>query len=232
MEICYFKPYSGYRTYLKKRLYDEHFLLIFSNIDKPKHTVSLDFAVSRLKRIDKNIITVEDQKNINLAQKLRNEITHYEFEIEPKAAKSVYYKLYAFFVNFSHKELAVEVNDYLSTPLLSEATKIEEFCEEIYQQAIEQLKEDGFSIENLWDCPNCTWPILPVDDAGEYICPICGDLEEVYNCEECFKLLSYQDKKEWETGEYTSQTLCEECYDKRKYEQDMEAAYYWQQQNP
>jgi len=65
---------------LKKLLFDAHPILIYEDIDRPKHTVSLELALSRLEAIG---ITIGEKEKVNIRRAAvhRNRVVHYEFEV-------------------------------------------------------------------------------------------------------------------------------------------------------
>jgi len=65
---------------MKERLRRDHRLLVFSNVDKPSHTVSMEVALSRLQAVGV-AIEAADASAIRQAIEWRDKIAHYEFEL-------------------------------------------------------------------------------------------------------------------------------------------------------
>ena len=74
-------------TSLKERLRRTHEVLIYANIDKPKHTVDLRLAISRLENISNIEFDSFDISSIKTASELRNQIVHFEFNLSIELIK-------------------------------------------------------------------------------------------------------------------------------------------------
>jgi hypothetical protein len=75
---------------LKARLQAEHPVLIYENIDRPRNTVSLDQAVQRITSAARIRLTPREQRAIRRAQKWRDPIVHFEFEMNEYEVKFVF----------------------------------------------------------------------------------------------------------------------------------------------
>nr|MBC8416176.1 hypothetical protein [Candidatus Cloacimonadota bacterium] len=137
---------------LKERLKTEHPILIFSNIDNKKNTVSLDEALNRLIRIAKVEITHENIESISIAKKWRNLIIHYEFDFSIQLVKSVFSRLFSFLLDFYKQQLDEEVKDILPGYLWDEALEIEEYLIELAKITIEKINVEGYDVMTCYNC--------------------------------------------------------------------------------
>lgn len=85
---------------LKARLQTAHPVLIFENVDRPGKTVPLSLAVARTIGAARIQLTPRELRSIAKAQKWRNAIVHYEFEMGAYEVKSVYVQLFEFLTRF------------------------------------------------------------------------------------------------------------------------------------
>ncbi len=85
---------------LKARLHAEHPALIYENVDSPKNTVSLAGAVRRLAGAAQIHLTPREHRSIRKAQRWRDSIVHFEFEMSAYEVESVYVQLFEFLTRF------------------------------------------------------------------------------------------------------------------------------------
>jgi hypothetical protein len=85
---------------LKHVLKTVHPILIFEDIDHPRNTVSLERALIRLETVG---ITVGEKEKINIrrATSYRNQVVHYEFDLNKHECKKIYAQLFEF-THFFH----------------------------------------------------------------------------------------------------------------------------------
>lgn len=86
--------------FLKARLYEANPVLVFENVDRPKRTVSLSQAVSRIKSAAGIHLSPREERSIRKAQQWRDQIIHHEFEFSAYEVESVYVQLFEFLVHF------------------------------------------------------------------------------------------------------------------------------------
>lgn len=92
---------------LKELLRRQHPVLIYENIDIPRNTISITQALSRIENPNILGITIpEDEKRkIITAVRLRNQITHFEFELTENYAMAKFSEIFAFLVYFQGRYL-------------------------------------------------------------------------------------------------------------------------------
>ncbi len=98
---------------MKERLRREHHLLVFSNVDKPGHTVSMELALARLQGLGVGI-EAADEHAIRTAIGWRDRIAHYEVELSVEDAQRVYALLFEFLHSFHLRELGDDLHPHIS----------------------------------------------------------------------------------------------------------------------
>ena len=98
---------------MKERLRREHRLLVFGNVDKPGHTVSMEVALARLQTLGVGI-DANDQHAIRTAIGWRDRIAHYEVELTIDDAQSIYALLFEFLHSFHRRELGEDLHAHIS----------------------------------------------------------------------------------------------------------------------
>lgn len=112
--------HAGILLLLKARLKKENTALIFKNLEKPERdgrliTVDFDQAVLRIRRyVDAEAISHSDLKTLRRLQTLRNEIEHYEVDLEPRQAASVINDNVQFIYRFLADQLAISLPEKIS----------------------------------------------------------------------------------------------------------------------
>ncbi|TRM11446.1 hypothetical protein FH966_06900 [Lentibacillus cibarius] len=115
----------------KEVLRRENEVFIYDNIDKPKNTVSVTKALERMKNIIKIDLSNSEETVIRKAIDLRNQILHFEIELDVQELSTIYAILFEFLhnfhLNFLHEELHCNIHsDYWE----EEALLIEQFRQE------------------------------------------------------------------------------------------------------
>ncbi|MDR5699959.1 hypothetical protein [Agromyces aerolatus] len=115
---------------LKKRLHDEHRLLLFENVDRPVKTISLQQALDRLQVIEVDV-AASDVAAIRVAIKWRNSITHFETDLLLAEVRQNYLLLFEFLSSFHKSHLSSDLFEHLQDEHLPVASKlIEDFRSE------------------------------------------------------------------------------------------------------
>jgi hypothetical protein len=118
---------------LKERLRREHRLLVYSNVDKPRHTVSMEVALERLRAVGV-AIDATDERTIRKAIDWRDRIAHYEVEIHLDDAKRAYAVLFEFAHTFHRLELDGDLHRHIASDnWAKEAELMEVFRSEVVE---------------------------------------------------------------------------------------------------
>lgn len=98
---------------LKHVLHAVHPILIYEDIDHPKHTVSLETALARMESLK---IAVEEKERLNIrrAADHRNRIVHFEFELNRFECQNIYAQLFEFLHFFHSKHLRKELHAHIA----------------------------------------------------------------------------------------------------------------------
>jgi len=173
---------------LKELLRRQHPILIYESVDTPRNTVSLAQAMARIENQAIAGITIpqDEKKKIATAVKLRNQITHFEFEFSEEYAMAKFSELFAFLVYFQGRYLKLEVEDILPQELLESVMEIEKCFAELRSKALQRIQDDGIAPEWVWACPNCGEDTFAVE-GDRNVCFLCRQRAEVSECPQCGK---------------------------------------------
>lgn len=218
---------------LKELLRREHPILIYKNIDSPKTTVDLATAINRLenKKISGISFSEFEKKKISQALRLRNKITHYEFELHELSAQSFFSELFAFLVYFHHNHFEIEIDDIIPEKCLGNILKIDINVKKLKEKADKRIEEEKIEIENIRDCPSCEEDTFIISEE-EGICYLCRYKEQMLQCQHCgewyfeWEFESFRNELDWEYEEgittllddygynYDQWECCKNCYPK------------------
>jgi hypothetical protein len=215
-------------TSLKERLRRTHDIFVFSNIDKPRHTVDLGLAIERLEKISKINLKQVDLKCIKTASELRNQIVHFEFDLSVEQIKSNFVSLVGFYTSFCRDHLDSDIVSSLPSQLHSELLSLDSYIEELEHRAEEKITEEGVPSHEVWECPACKKDTFIIFDAKD-TCYLCGNTEPVVECEQCQSLefeddlvqVDFGNMKGWENYK----ALCKDCFYKLENENPYEEYY-------
>ena len=215
---------------LKEKLRREHPILVFRNVDKPRVTVDLVSALSRLKEICKVQLSEADITAILKASGIRNKIVHYEFTIDVTESKVIYSKLLGFLSHFHLRHLDEALDQKVEPELWQQALAIFDYADELYSRALVHFEERGVGEESIWRCPSCEWDAF-VTHEEENVCYVCGHQDQITECAECGTPKFRDECRELQTGDERYESFCFECYetrireDERHYHEMM--SYFW-----
>ena len=215
----------------KEALHREHPVLIYEKIDQRNHTVSISSALRRLQEIVRVEFSQSDLSSIKTAIQWRNQLMHYECELNIIHAQKVYYKLFVFLREFHKDIFKEELADHIETNLWEEIIDIEEFLSSSIVVIEEKIKNKSIDKEWVWECRRCEQPTFIVQDE-ENICYLCGYIDEVSACEDCGKV-DYQDTMHScyiGNGKrlHAWKLVCSTCYEEitKRFYYDEEDEYY------
>lgn len=131
---------------LKECLRKVHPILIHENIDKISYnnikTVSLSLALERIINILKINLSENEKRDINMAIRLRNEMTHYQFTLTHEVAKTKYVMLFKFLSSFHQKYLDGTLHNNIKQDLWGIENDILRFAEDfIFYNGVEVTRE-------------------------------------------------------------------------------------------
>ncbi|WP_143544245.1 hypothetical protein [Salimicrobium humidisoli] len=97
----------------KEVLRQENEFFIYENIDKPGKTVSVTKALERMKNIIKIDLSKDNETVIKKAIALRNQILHFEIELDVQELSIIYAILFEFLHDFHLNFLNEELHNYI-----------------------------------------------------------------------------------------------------------------------
>jgi len=168
----------------KEALYREYPALIFENIDNRKNTVSISLAMKRLEDIVEIQFSQSDISAINTAIHWRNQLMHYECDINLYNARKIYYKLIIFLKEFYKERFNKELSSFINQDLWNEIFEIEDFLSQTMTIVKERLINKDIETKWVWECKKCKQIAFVVQD-DENICYVCGYVDEVGCCDSC-----------------------------------------------
>ncbi|CAK1724170.1 DUF4145 domain-containing protein [Vibrio crassostreae] len=174
---------------LKLILKNIHPLFIYENIDNPKNTVSVTKAIDRLSNPNiGNISFIEsEKKGMNSAIKLRNQITHSEFELSVDYAQAQFFKVFSLIATVQRRHFDTQVEDILSAEAIENLVFLEKSKKILVNNALQRIEEEGIEQNFLWSCPNCLSDTFVVHDEID-TCYVCTYTESVKQCPHCQEL--------------------------------------------
>lgn len=206
---------------LKERLRREHPALILESLDKGTRTVSPTIALLRLSRFCNVAVSKTDLELIENATKWRNEIVHSEFSLNVTELKSAFSVLLGFIRSFHDTVLQDSLADHLPKELWTKALAIQEYGDELFSRALQQIKSEGVEAERVIACPRCgRASCVLMEDTCR--CYVCNSSENLIECESCHSLVpESQTTPSW-TGitedEMWETHICRACMDRGKEE--------------
>lgn len=177
---------------LKEMLQREHWVLIYQNVDKPNHTVTLEGALQRLKGIAKINFDKDDIAAVSTAINIRNQIVHFEFSFQETQARLIFARLFGFLQHCFRQHLNKELHEVVMPELWEEAIVLSEFADELFRRAQERITSEGIARSFILTCKRCdSATFIAKPDNG--ICYLCGFTEDVVQCAACNVLLYFDD---------------------------------------
>ncbi len=192
---------------LKSLLHDIHPILIFENIDAPKHTVSPTKALDRLNsRLVANAqFTEGERRRINIAIDLRNRMMHSEFTLNPEYAAVKFFELFGFVSLFQARHFDCEIEDIVTEGRFDELIALERMREEQAERAVQRIADEGIDSDFVLQCCNCDNETFVMQDDIN-TCYTCRYKEEVRECRKCCNYMYA-----WQMEDFSSSLDIEYC---------------------
>ncbi|UES56044.1 hypothetical protein GFK91_10750 [Roseibium aggregatum] len=232
---------------LKAALAEIHPVLIYENIDDPKRTVSIRTATNRLtnKKIGKLEFTERDQRRLQRAISIRNELTHSDFSINLAQVKANFHEVFAFLAEFNRKSFSINMDEIVDPAYLVEFLDDRKHHQEMLSRALTRIKDEGVASHLIRSCNFCAEETF-VEDDGSFKCYLCHHHEDLVQCQNCgenfFKeeLEDFSDAFQSDYSEglyelinnygYNYHTACSACVSEIKQNiYDLESQYFYEQ---
>jgi rRNA maturation endonuclease Nob1 len=206
---------------LKARLQRDHAALVYSNLDKPSsqsRTVTLEAAVHRLTEWCGIPISVAEKEVVKRVTKWRNDISHWEFDLDPTLLQIQLAALLAFLNDFYRSHLDVSLSRRLGRQLWQDVVSIQNFATKLRIAALKRIKSDHPNA-NIDYCEQCGSDTR-VDYNDTYECFVCGDSGEFFTCARCG-----ESKPDYERDESVGEAWCTSCVGREQYADEAEDWY-------
>lgn len=203
---------------LKEKLKRISPALIWSNIDKYPNkdcnTVDIRQAIKRLTNIGGVKFSEKTINTILNAIRIRNDIIHYEFEINSKQTEILVASLLSFIFDFSNRTLKLNLeSDLKKDENWKKLINNSEFYN-IHSKKIEkQLLKNDIPVCH---CSLCASKTFSLTDSK---CVFCGHEEKVIECIECQKRILIQEAEPLvdinEDGPFLIGYYCKKCHESK-----------------
>ena len=194
---------------LKQLLIDVHPLFVYTNIDNPDKTVTLDQAVSRLKHVADLKLSKEEDQALKLAKETRHKIVHHEVDENIEELKLAFAKLLAFLSEFYDSQFDTPLHDEIEDELWHSGIKIKQHGKELLKKATKKIEQNiNKNYEIVINCPSCGWEAMLVNEDNEGFCYMCGHHEQLYFCDRCHCMMI-----DGEQEEEHGKVYCISCLD-------------------
>ncbi len=191
---------------LKELLFRQHPFLIYKDIDRPKNTVSIEQATSRLASIANVKLSSDESSALKTAVDVRNQIVHHQIDAALAELKLVFARLLGFLNDFHRSHLDEPLQDQIEGRLWQSGVKIQAYGDELFRRARERMDADEIGDECLIACPNCGWKALCAFEPSEDTCYVCGHIESLSVCDRCQHIMLSE-----EEHDYNKRTYCYDC---------------------
>jgi len=214
--------FAGVLLLLKERLRRAHPSLIFTRVEdavkdvtkEDIKTVAFDQAVDRLKACAAVTIADEHLRALRSAQRVRNQLEHYEVTLNLKQTQDIVGSLCEFVYVFMRDQLGEDLANHLKGPVWSRVQELRGIARELEEERAAEWRERAKRFQNLppWrlakmrdsiepyhpkhnpdpetihTCPACGSESVIITDEGDVaVCtnPKCRDVAEAGSCTRC-----------------------------------------------
>ena len=168
---------NGVELVIKARVAQEHWSLIFSNIDQASYGkivsgdfISVDYnkSIERLKGIVDVTVDPQSSEHLQALRKQRNRLTHFDGELDAAQAKSLLAKGMAFCVEFCQQQNMVTCNaEGKLGDIHVNLAGLQEFVNDRMGSIVATAQ---YAL--IWECPECWQEALTID-GGVVQCQFC-----------------------------------------------------------
>jgi len=200
---------------LKTRLQREHNALVYADLDRHcadprrRRTVSFEAATHRLQTWC-GVVTRE-WRAVRLVREWRNDIVHYEFEIDERQLKPKLASLLVFLEGFYRTHLDVQLSKKMGRQLWAEVLRLKAFVDELLKAARRRVKTESRGL-NVETCEECGYDTRVDDGSSYYECYLCGSAGDMSRCPCCGEI-----KPDYEIDVESEQGWCWRCAGMDKY---------------
>lgn len=205
---------AALELFFKKRLEMEDWKYVFANMNKADEkkykqrefiSVSFSSAIDRLERYANIRFNEEENANLMLFRKRRNNLAHFDFKENVVAIDENIVHMVKLAIKFISEHLLEEIKKESDKNLLQEIQikidKVDKYREVLLSLVKKRIEKDGLKLEDMARCPECLEETLDARPNPErkYECYYCGWTPDDYNAEDaCEKSNEYYDKHAYE----------------------------------
>ncbi len=186
---------AGIELLLKQRLAQEHWSLVFNDVDKASlaayesaNFTSVAFAdsITRVRSVCGVGISSVHEKSLKGLRRLRNKVEHFSFEVSREEGLSIGARAWSFALDFMEDQLLGELNEAQTQgweEVKVTMLGIQQFVQQRWRDIggeIQARQQGGFLVVQ---CPSCLRDSLAIseDTRGCLFCRFGGELEEVFD---------------------------------------------------
>lgn len=171
---------------LKAALKAIHPVLVYENIDSPVRMVTLHTALARLEHpfIGAIVFSERDKQRIDRASKIRNQVTHSDFELKAEYAAANFFELFGFVSDFQRRHLSTDLSKIIPLSSFESLRKIKKALEELVRRAKARIDEEKIDKDFILACPNCGEDTFIIQDSID-LCYVCSYAEKIVECPQC-----------------------------------------------
>ena len=170
---------NGVELVLKARIAQEHWTLVFANVDQAGYAkirdgdfVSVDFpkALVRLDNIMEVTIPKASTDHLGSLRKIRNKLMHHTTALDSAQTKSLVAKGMSFCVDFCETQNMLDPD--AEGKLREIRMNLRGFQEFVDERMSIIINEANYTL--IWECPECLQEALTID-GGVVQCQFCGN---------------------------------------------------------
>ena len=191
---------------LKELLFRQHPFLVYKDVDRPKNTVGIEQATSRLASIANVKLSSDESSALKAAVDIRNQIVHHQIDAALAELKLVFARLLGFLNDFHRSHLDEPLQDQIEGSLWQSGVKIQAYGDELFRRAKVRMEADDIADECLITCTKCGWKALCAYGPSQDTCYVCGHIESLAICDRCQGIML-----QGEEHDHNKKTYCFDC---------------------
>jgi hypothetical protein len=207
--------FSGVQLLLKERLRREHASLVFERVEEAAapsaRTITFDQSVLRLRACAGIKLSVQADKRLRTAKRIRDSLEHFKLELNLKQTQTVIGQLAEFSYEFMREHLDEELEQHLRPEAWRRVQSLRAIAEKLEKEALKLRRErirrykslsaadrealkarcvyhpkDNPDAPDLFYCPECSEESVAVVEDGIAVCTN-KKCEAVIEFERCFR---------------------------------------------
>lgn len=217
---------DGTELIIKEILKNEHWSLLFENLDKANReslengdfsSVKFDSSIERLENICNIKLEPKEKSILYQLRKRRNKIQHFEFKENKESIKSLIANALIFLLKLINQNINIDESSIESQMLYKELSKksneFEIFTQHVLKKHKEQLDAYGKEGKMILNCPKCFQQTFIIANEEDPKCLFCGysDSSEIAARQYVENILDINKYIEVKDGGYFPVEECPNC---------------------